>query len=1010
MVKKIFSVLAIAAAAFAVSCSQVEEDFSTVKDGGEVSVSFTTALPEIATRAYSDGKTAKKLYWAVYPSGEEGATKTVLYKSDADIVDLAVTVETYLAVGKTYDILFWAADENNPAYGLDYKTQSMTVDYSKLTANNDSNDAFFAFVSGLKVTGMIEKDVTLTRPFAQINLGTDDYAKAKERGLVVAKTGLKAELPTVLNLADGSVNEAEPVEIPASFPGVEVTDDGNGKLTVTGTETFPVDGYQYLEMNYILADATKSIVSFEFTVYEEGAEEHLNPTITVANVPVQRNYRTNIYGSLLTDPANFMATIDKAYIDEDGDGKPDDYNVPVVEVLTIDDVPEAIEKGAEYVKVQEAPTAEAEVKLPAVRSTESEKEVTIALPATDNKITFSYESESDSLEEGKANLANVNISAGSTENIVIDLPESHVTFNGQAVNATVSTSETTLVVEAGSVIESLVVAAGNVTIMKGGEVKKISRADSNSDEETVLRVYEEDMPDMDDDKIRVILLGKIVIGETSYDNIEAALADAVDGDVIKLAKGEYTLPSNIKMASKGSLTFAGEGVNTVVNAPAVNGDHAAVTATSLNIKFKDLKYNTNATSSWYQGGIKDAKSVDFENCTIIGPYCAYTASSFKGCTIDPLNESVFAYGGDCTFEGCTFTSSKGRAINAYNEYRKNDLEIKVTVKDCKFIADEIGYDGWKDIKGEPFTSYPANNPKPITAVEINSLGCKFTVNISNSTATGYGIGPYSNSIMWDIWDGKENVIVTIEGKTVHCPPVEINGTYYSTLEAAFADVKDGDVVKINEGTYEVPAGATGKTLTFVGADPAKVTFKLRPNGDAHYDGAFSNSKITFDNLTLETYPKIEQFSGYGYCEGTYKNCIIKNEYTLYGTSVFENCTFEISGNGYNVWTYGASATFSDCIFNCDGKAVLIYGQTAQSTITFNDCTFNDNGDGTVSGKAAIEVGAWGTAKYEIYINRCTANGFDINSSGISTGTTLWGNKNSMTSDMLNVVIDGKDVY
>ncbi len=129
---------------------------------------------------------------------------------------------------------------------------------------------------------------------------------------------------------------------------------------------------------------------------------------------------------------------------------------------------------------------------------------------------------------------------------------------------------------------------------------------------------------------------------------------------------------------------------------------------------------------------------------------------------------------------------------------------------------------------------------------------------------------------------------------------------------------------------------------------------------------------------------------------------------MYGTSVFENCTFEVTGNRYNVWTWGANATFTKCTFNCDGKAVLVYGQTSESTITFTDCSFNDEGD--ISGKAAIETGNDYNVKYNIHINGCTVKGFDINPVGINTGTTLWANKNSMTADNLNVFINGEEVY
>ena len=81
-------------------------------------------------------------------------------------------------------------------------------------------------------------------------------------------------------------------------------------------------------------------------------------------------------------------------------------------------------------------------------------------------------------------------------------------------------------------------------------------------------------------------------------------------------------------------------------------------------------------------------------------------------------------------------------------------------------------------------------------------------------------------------------------------------------------------------------------------------------------------------------------------------------------------------------------------------------------LTVKNCVFNDdNAYASVNNKAAIEVGSdWTTDKKELIADNVTVNGFDITTKGISTGTTLWGNKNSLSQERLNVVIDGVDVY
>ena len=122
----------------------------------------------------------------------------------------------------------------------------------------------------------------------------------------------------------------------------------------------------------------------------------------------------------------------------------------------------------------------------------------------------------------------------------------------------------------------------------------------------------------------------------------------------------------------------------------------------------------------------------------------------------------------------------------------------------------------------------------------------------------------------------------------------------------------------------------------------------------------------------------------------------------------------MSGDVYNIWTWGAkNAKFDSCTFNSDGKALLLYQEgTNTINLTVNNCTFNDNG-GLTSMKAAIEIGdaPYGkTPTYNVTVSGTTVNGYEINDEGYNTGTTLWGNKNSMPADRLNVTVDGVNVY
>ncbi len=313
MKKTLLSLFALATMLFATSCSQTDE-FGNVIGGKEVTVTFSAELPqEIATRVYSDGHTAQDLHYAVYV---QGATNPKFFTGTdgAEVVkfgdDLKATVTFTLATGVSYDVIFWAQSPDATSYTLDWSNKTMTIDYASMVANDENNDAFYAYVPGVKVNGALNQDVTLYRPFAQINLGTNDFDEAEAAGLFLTRSSMKVTVNNVLNFATGVASGEAEVEI--------------GKGYFDRNEKFPVDGYEYLEMNYVLAGKDKTTTTCTFNVYQYGFDTALDNTITVSNVPIQRNYRTNIYGSLLTDEAIFNVIINPDYVNGLGS---DEFNV-----------------------------------------------------------------------------------------------------------------------------------------------------------------------------------------------------------------------------------------------------------------------------------------------------------------------------------------------------------------------------------------------------------------------------------------------------------------------------------------------------------------------------------------------------------------------------------------------------------------------------------------------------------------------------------------------------------
>ena len=281
---------------FATSC---QDDMNLPGNVGETTtVAFNVATPQISTRAYSDGATATVLQYAVYD--ETGAELTELTKRDATI-NGSTTVNLQLTTGNKYTVVFWAEAEDAP-YHFDPASKTVTVDYNGALSNDENRDAFFGSKT-FTVTGAQTQTIELRRPFAQLNIGTADLAETAKAGYAPTQSAVTVKsLGNTLDLVSGTV----------SGEAKDITFD---YAALPQGETFPVAGYEYLAMNYLLVGAEKETVDIIFNCKDTN---NTVKTRTVGSVPVQRNFRTNIYGQLLTSDVDVNVEI-----------KPE-YNEPVI--------------------------------------------------------------------------------------------------------------------------------------------------------------------------------------------------------------------------------------------------------------------------------------------------------------------------------------------------------------------------------------------------------------------------------------------------------------------------------------------------------------------------------------------------------------------------------------------------------------------------------------------------------------------------------------------------------
>lgn len=285
MKKLIYCATALVAALFAASCQR--EMHEPVAEGG---VTYTITLPETVQTRGASGYAEYDLYFEVYKTADLTELKDadVLFDNfDAPIEMTSNTTEVPfdLLNDQDYTILFWANKKDADWFVLD---DLRKVGIKSSASNNNDRDAFCAMDQLENVNGALTKTVTLTRPFAQLNIATLVSTTAGYT-LTPLKSYVKvSDVPVTYNVATGDVSEDKEVEF-------TVNKVPEGKK-VNGT-------YDLVAMNYVLVPQGNVDVYYEI--------ETVNGTVknTVNNVPLKKNYRTNIIGNLLTSNASYTVEI-----------------------------------------------------------------------------------------------------------------------------------------------------------------------------------------------------------------------------------------------------------------------------------------------------------------------------------------------------------------------------------------------------------------------------------------------------------------------------------------------------------------------------------------------------------------------------------------------------------------------------------------------------------------------------------------------------------------------------
>lgn len=482
--------------------------------GSEVTVAFTTELRnDVKSRAVGDNAhQIDQVMLAVYGEGGESPTghlpalnKTATPRqgneaNGEDPHKMYATIEVVLVKGQTYNFVFWAQTKSGNGYTSPYTfdaaNATVSINYQK--ANDKCADAFYAKINNFTVTGTFQHRVDLRRPFAQVNFLTTkfDMDEAKNAGFMPSASSIVVKkAATSLNLLDGTVSGYTEATFKAASLITDetitikngdkyISCDNKGEFGVTDDLTSAAN-FQYLATAYFLP--SESSITASMSVAGNTSK---TIDLKVAGVNVQKNFRTNIYGNLLTSNGQFNIVVNP-----DSDGN---HNVSSDEFT-------AIYTSLEQTMNDNKSNTDALTYNIQTSDNSGISTVSIQIPegTAATSLTFNLKDLATDAPITIGNGANGNYTnpvvikvPENTDlgNITIDLPGAHVTLKqGNYEQVISSTSHTTLVVTNGTKIEALSVKQGNVRIENGAEVTTIERDTENSDAITYV-IYEGTLP------------------------------------------------------------------------------------------------------------------------------------------------------------------------------------------------------------------------------------------------------------------------------------------------------------------------------------------------------------------------------------------------------------------------------------------------------------------------------------------------------------------------------------
>ena len=286
------------------------------KEGSEgevpasVKTTFSVQIPmEPQTKDVSKAEKTDIVYYEVWDEAFE--QRLFPYEASqenfARVNGCAAEVIIDLVQDQKFNLVFWAQNEACGAYSWD-DLKKINVDYGKFTDDQkDVYDAFYAVLPDVEGDGQ-PKTVRLYRPFAQVNFCATELQTTLGPITLSGNTVTVSEVATTFNTRTG-LGENPAANVAFSTDAGFVED-----------QTIEVDSqsFHWVAMNYLLvASPSVENPSVNVTVKADFVTNFGTVHHDVFNVPVQRNYRTNIVGDLFTTGAKLNIIVDPGFVKPD---------------------------------------------------------------------------------------------------------------------------------------------------------------------------------------------------------------------------------------------------------------------------------------------------------------------------------------------------------------------------------------------------------------------------------------------------------------------------------------------------------------------------------------------------------------------------------------------------------------------------------------------------------------------------------------------------------------------